>query len=101
MGDTGMSEYRTDPEHVLDPAVIRETLAGYAAANEVVEAERQRMLARLTREEALAIWRDLMKGFNEHPERQRHLDRLDLWQAEGLVALRRVLDRLAEARKRP
>ena len=96
-----MSEYRTDPEHVLDPAVIRETLAGYAAANEVVEAERQRMLARLTREEALAIWRDLMKGFNEHPERQRHLDRLDLWQAEGLVALRRALDRLAEARRKP
>jgi phytoene/squalene synthetase len=96
-----MSEYRTDPEHVLEPAAIRETLAGYAAASEIVETERQRMLARLTREEALAIWRDLMKGFNEHPERQRHLHRLDLWQAEGLVALRRALDRLAEARRKP
>ncbi len=63
-----MSAYRIEPEHTLDPAAIRETLAGYAATNEAVEAERRRMLARLTREEALAIWRDLTKGLNEHPE---------------------------------
>jgi len=43
--DIGMSAYRIEPEHALDPAVMRETLAGYAATNKAVEVERQRMLA--------------------------------------------------------
>lgn len=96
-----MTEYSNDVQQTLDPTLLREALAGYAAVNEVVEAERQATLSRMTRDEALAIWRDLMQGFNEHPERHRHLERLDLWQVEGLVALRRALDRMAEVTKAP
>lgn len=96
-----MTESSSDTQQALDPALLREVLAGYAAANDVVEAERQATLLRMTREEALAIWRDLMTGFNEHPERHRQLDRLDLWQAEGLVTLRSALDRMAKSGKKP
>ncbi len=96
-----MSDYSHRVQQTLDPILLREALAGYTAANEVTEAERQERLAPMTTDEALAIWRDLMKGLNEHPERLRHLTRLDLWQAEGLVALRRALDRMAEATRKP
>ncbi len=96
-----MNEYSFGAQQVLNPTALHEALAGYAAANELTEAERQERLARMTVEEALAIWRDLMRALNEHPERHRHLDRLDLWQAEGLVALRRALDRMAEAKAMP
>lgn len=96
-----MTEYPSDPPPELDPVAVREALAGYAVANEVIEAERQATLASMTREEALATWRDLMRGFNERPQMRRNLDRLDLWQVEGLVAIRRALDLMAEANRAP
>lgn len=89
-----MTEYPSDPPK-LDPVAIREALAGYAVANEVIEDERQRTLAHMTCEDALAAWRDLMKGFNERPEMRRNLDRLDMWQVEGLLIVRQALDRMA------
>lgn len=92
-----MTEYPSDPQRELDAAAIRDALAGYALANEVIEAERQATLARMTREDALATWRDLMRGFNERPEMRQNLDRLDLWQVEGLLTIRRALDLMAEA----
>lgn len=55
-----MSDDSRDARQILDPLFVREVLAGYAAANEVTEAERQERLARMTTEEALAIWRDLL-----------------------------------------
>jgi hypothetical protein len=96
-----MAEYPSDPQRRLDPLAIREALAGYAIANEVIEAERQATLAHMTRENALATWRDLMKGFNERPEMHRNLDRIDLWQVEGLLTIRRALDLMAQATKAP
>ncbi len=87
-----MTEYPSDPQPRLDATVIREALAGYALANEVVEAERQATLAHMTREDALATWRDLMKGFNERPDMHRNLERIDLWQVEGLLTIGRALD---------
>ncbi len=96
-----MTEYSSDPQRKLDAAAIREALAGYALANEVIEAERQAMLARMTPEDALATWRDLMRGFNERPEMRRNLDQLDLWQVEGLLTTRRALDLMAEADRAP
>lgn len=51
----------------------------------------------MTPEDALATWSDLMRGFNERPEMRRNLDRLDLWQVEGLLTIRRALDLMAEA----
>lgn len=94
-----MTEYPSAPRARLDATVIREALAGYTLANEIIEAERQTTLATMTREDALATWRDLMKGFNERPEMHHNLDRIDLWQVEGLVAVRHALDLMAEASK--
>ncbi len=85
-----MTEYPSDPQAKLDAAVIREALAGYALANQVIEAERQATLAQMSHAESLATWRDLMRGFNERPKMQQNLDRLDLWQVEGLVDVRRA-----------
>lgn len=96
-----MTEHPSDPQRKLDAAAIREALAGYALANEVIEAERQTTLARMTTEDALATWRDLMRGFNERPEMRQNLDRLDLWQVEGLLTIRRALDLMAEANVAP
>lgn len=104
-----MAEYVSDPQDERSiPAPsemlagyawsIRETLAGYAAANEMVEAERRERLARMTTAEALAIWRDLASSFNARPELHENLDRLDLWQVEGLLTIRRALDQLAGQR---
>ncbi len=95
-----MTEYSSDPRAKLDATVIREALAGYALANEVIEAERQTTLATMTREDALATWRDLMKGFNKRPEMHHNLDRIDLWQVEGLVAVRHALDLMAKRARR-
>lgn len=96
-----MTAHPSDPQPKLDAAAIRDALAGYALANEVIEAERQATLARMTTEDALATWRDLMKGFNERPEMRRNLDRLDLWQVEGLLTIRRALDLMAGAEMAP
>jgi len=96
-----MTEYPSDPQTNLDAAVIREALTGYALANDRVEVERQAALAQTSRAEALATWRDLMRGFNERPEMHQDLDRLDLWQVEGLVTVRRALDLMAEAKTAP
>lgn len=96
-----MAEYPSDPQPRLDATVIREALASYALANEMIEAERQATLATMTREGALATWRDLMKGFNERPEMRRHLERIDLWQVEGLLTIRQALNLMAEANKAP
>ncbi len=96
-----MTEYPSDPQPKLDAAAIRESLAGYALANEVIEAERQATLAQMSHAEALATWRDLMHGFNERPQMHRDLERLDLWQVEGLVTVRRALDLMAEANEAP
>lgn len=90
-----MTEHLSDPQRKLDPTVIREILAGYAAANEVVEAERREQLAHMTTAEALAIWRDLASSFNARPELHKDLDRLDLWQLEGLLTMRRAFEQLA------
>lgn len=32
-----MTEHPSDPQRILDPRAIREALAGYAIANEVIE----------------------------------------------------------------
>jgi hypothetical protein len=93
------TEYPSDPQPRLDAAAIREALAGYALANEVIEAERQETLASMTREDALATWRDLMKGFNERPEMRRNLERIDIWQVDGLLTIRQALNLMAEANK--
>ncbi|MDW8319218.1 MAG: hypothetical protein RMN53_15410 [Anaerolineae bacterium] len=94
-----MTEHATERPPLLNAQAVREALAGYALADDAIEAERQAALATMTTEEAMAVWRDLMRGFNERPQLQQGLDRLDLWQVEGLLAIRRALDLMAETLK--
>lgn len=81
----------------MDPVVIREALAGYQAANAFVEAERREQLAQTTSAESWAQWRDLVSSFNARTNWHENLDRLDLWQVEGLLEIRRALDLLADS----
>lgn len=83
----------------LNAVVIREALAGYAVANEVIEAERREGLATMTDEEARDIDRQLYASWQSLPDWARvGLERLDLFQLESLLAMRRAFQRMAESR---
>lgn len=85
----------------LDPTAIRKTLAGYAAANDIVEAERMQRLATMTDTEARAIDRDLFAGWMGLPPWTREgLDRLQLFQLESLLAIRQAFAQMAKTRNR-
>jgi hypothetical protein len=80
----------------LQPEAIRGALAGYAAANEVIENERMERLAHITPEQSRAIYDDLVRGWHP-PTSPEERERLDLWRVETLVAMRRAFDQLAKA----
>lgn len=81
---------------MLQAELIREILAGYARADEVIENERMERLAHVTPEESRAIYDDLVEGW--HPTLSpTEMERLDLWRAETLIAVRRAFDKLAKA----
>jgi len=83
---------------MLQAELIRETLAGYARANEVIEDERMERFAHMTPEESRAIYDDLVEGW--HPTTSStEMEWMDLWRAETLVAIRHALDRLAKAQR--
>lgn len=87
------------PVKTLNADVIREALAGYAVANEVIEAERRKGLATMTDEEARDIDRQLYASWQSLPDWARvGLERLDLFQLESLLAMRRAFQRMAESR---
>ena len=81
----------------LDPVVIREALAGYQAANDVIEAERREQLAQTTSAESWAQWREMVSSYNIEADWPVDIDRLDLWEVEGLLVIRRAMDLLAES----
>ena len=83
---------------MLQAETIRETLAGYARANEVIEHERMQRLAHMTAEESRAIYDSLVEGW--HPTMSpAEMERMDLWRAETLIAIRRAFDSLAKAQE--
>jgi hypothetical protein len=81
---------------MLQADVVREVLAGYARANEVIEEERMERLARMTPEEARAIYDDFVNGRRASMS-PAEAQRLDLWRVETLIAVRRAFQALAEA----
>ena len=81
---------------MLQAYLIRETLAGYARANEVIENERMERLARMTSEQARAIFDELVETWWASAAREGS-ERLDLWRAETLIAVRRAFEQLARA----
>lgn len=82
----------------LDAVVIREALAGYQAANDVVEAERRERLASMTDDEARAIDRELYGYWIGLPGWTKEgLERLEPLRLESLLAVRQAFARLAAA----
>ena len=81
---------------MLQANQIREALAGYARANEVIENERMERLARMTPEQARAIYDELVETWWGSASREGS-ERLDLWRAETLIAVRRAFEQLARA----
>jgi|WetSurMetagenome_2_1015567.scaffolds.fasta_scaffold21309_5 hypothetical protein len=81
---------------MLQANLIREALAGYARANEVIENERMERLARMTPEQARAIYDELVETWWGSASREGS-ERLDLWRAETLIAVRRAFEQLARA----
>ena len=69
----------------LDPVVIREALAGYQAANDVIEAERREQLAQTTSAKSWAQWREMVSRLNIEVDWPVDIDRLDLWEVEGCL----------------
>jgi hypothetical protein len=80
----------------MDKTVIREMLAGYAVANEVLEEERAKRLATLSPEEALAMARDLEASW-EATASHEGLDRLETWRLETKLKVRRAFEAMARA----
>jgi hypothetical protein len=77
---------------------IIETLQGYARANLWLETERMERLARMTPDEARAIFQELNASWEAMFELEEGLERLDLWRIETLVGVRHALKQLAEAK---
>lgn len=74
---------------------LREALAGYALADEVIGRERAAWLERLTAEESLASFQELWRAWScSTPDGD--LAALDRLKIEGLVERRRRMDRFAE-----
>jgi hypothetical protein len=81
---------------MLQANLIREALAGYARTNEVIENERMERLAHMTSEQARAIYDELVETWWGSASREGS-ERLDLWRAETLIAVRRAFEQLARA----
>ncbi|MFQ6101736.1 MAG: hypothetical protein ACE5OS_10960 [Anaerolineae bacterium] len=75
-------------------AAVRETLSGYAQAAAVMERERMERLARMTPEEACAIYDDLCRTWATQAH-DHSLERMAQWRLETLLAVREAMARLA------
>ncbi len=93
-----MTEYPSDPQPKLDPVVVREVLAGYAIANEFMEAELIEQLASMSDDDARAVDRDLYAFWAGLPAWTREgLERLEPLQLESLLATRQAFEQMAVA----
>jgi len=82
----------------MDKERVAEALEGYARANEFMESERMKRLARLTPEEARAEFDDLIEGWEALPDKGKDLHRLEAWRLETLLAVRRAFEQIARAK---
>jgi len=77
---------------------IAEAIQGYALADAFLEQERIERLARLTPEEARAEYDALVEGWEALHDKGEGLERLELWRAETLAAVRQAFERLARTK---
>ncbi|MBP8002754.1 MAG: hypothetical protein KA314_10940 [Chloroflexi bacterium] len=75
--------------------MIRETVAGYAAANEYLEQERKERLARLTPEEARRIYSNLVEAWHSLRNRQGENELYNAWRLETKLKVREAFKKLA------
>jgi len=93
-----MSEERHPP--LLDERqkqLIRETLAGYAAANEYLEQERKERLAHLTPEKARAMADAVNACWKPLDMNDPGVRRMEEWRLETKLKVRRAFYKLAQA----
>lgn len=82
----------------MDRQRMAELIRAYGRAAPVLEAERLAWLARLTPQEARAIYDSLCQAWERHEPQARGLERLEPLIIERLVQVRRVFEQVA-ARK--
>jgi hypothetical protein len=75
--------------------MLLQTLAGYAEANAIAEAERRARLAAMTETQARAIFDDLCATGYHLARDDGDWERLNRWRIEQKIMLRRALDRVA------
>ncbi len=75
--------------------LIRETLVGYAAANEYLEQERKERLVHLTPEEARRIYSNLVEASYSLRNRQGENELYNAWRLETKLKVREAFKKLA------
>ena len=90
-----MSEETSPP--TLDKQAIREALAGYAAAAEVIERERRERLARMTPDESSAIFLGLLQSGQALIGNPSELDVFEERRLAETLAVRQVFQMAYEA----
>jgi hypothetical protein len=94
----------TDPATIAarNKQLIRETIAGYAAAAEVIEQERIDRLRHITPEESRADYLMLVDFHREYlshltDEEREGLRRLEEWRLREKITMRQVFENVARA----
>jgi len=91
----------TDPSEMTlnNKQLLREMLAGYDVANEVIEQERIERLRQITDEESRADYAMLLsfrRLFKNEPDKE-GLERLEQWRLQEKIAMRQVFEKAARA----
>ncbi|MGH2536777.1 MAG: hypothetical protein ACRDHL_05235 [Candidatus Promineifilaceae bacterium] len=76
---------------------VRETVAGYARADEYLRAERMARLAHMTDEQARAIFDQLVEAGVRYEPPDEEREAYELWRIESTLVVRRAMQRLAES----
>lgn len=91
----------TDPSEMTlnNKQLLREMLAGYDVANEVIEQERIERLRQITDEESRANYAMLLsfhRLFKNEPDKE-GLERLEQWRLQEKIAMRQIFEKAARA----
>lgn len=92
----------TDPRTIAlqNKQLICKTIAGYAAAAELIENERVERLRRMTVEESRADYAAIVAFYRSHRNEtdKAGLERLKKWRLDEKIAMRRIFEMVARGR---
>jgi hypothetical protein len=95
------AEKRGKIKSKLNKRLVRQTLKGYARADKSIEAEKRAWLQTLTAEQSWELFDELFEAWEQlRPYRDAGWENLEKRRLEEKIALRRVLDRVAQSHKR-